>query len=441
MTSNRSTFKTAAVLFGVAAAGCSGSARTTEETRTSAQAVAVKSKIQHLVVIIEENWSFDQLYGNYCTAAPGSNPTCNTGPGCCEARPAADPTGCAFNVVTDGEVYDPSNSSDCETQNIDNGKMDGFCTTKTCGSAHKIETSDSTTVQQLWTYAGQYAIADRWFQSSTGGSIEEDLYFSTGKYAGVLDNTLYPANTVGLVCVGGVKTTTLTDKTVGELLDSANVSWDWYGEGYAVMKQANPQTQQQCPAAPRDCGAKEAQWPCDYDPSDNPFNYYASSRDTNLVDLGQLHADLYGGTLPSVAYVKPLGYHTFHPGYGNTIHQAMATLTGIVDDINASPYAGSTLILMTYDESGGFFDHVAPPPNNPIDDKAYGPRVPLLAMGTFAKSNYVSHVPIEPSSIIRFIEWNWLNGATGQLAARDTNVNNIGDLLDPKKTGAAVPSN
>ena len=69
----------------------------------------------------------------------------------------------------------------------------------------------------------------------------------------------------------------------------------------------------------------------------------------------------------------------------------------------------------------------------------YGARVPLLAIGRFAKSNHISHVQMEHSSIVKFIEWNWLNQQTGQFNTRDSKVNNIGSMLDPAKTGVLVP--
>jgi phospholipase C len=90
------------------------------------------------------------------------------------------------------------------------------------------------------------------------------------------------------------------------------------------------------------------------------------------------------------------------------------------------------------DESGGFFDHVAPPADSAVDGKPYGARVPLLALGRFALKNHLSHTLMEHSSIVRFVEWNWL-GATGQLRGRDAVVNGIGDLLDPSQTGEFVP--
>jgi phospholipase C len=106
----------------------------------------------------------------------------------------------------------------------------------------------------------------------------------------------------------------------------------------------------------------------------------------------------------------------------------------------ASPVAASTLVLVTWDEGGGFFDHVKPPPTSTVDQVPYGTRLPLFALGPFAKKNGVAHTTLEHSSIVKFLEWNWL-GATGQLNARDKEVNNIGALLDPAATGVAVPEN
>jgi phospholipase C len=103
--------------------------------------------------------------------------------------------------------------------------------------------------------------------------------------------------------------------------------------------------------------------------------------------------------------------------------------------------AASTLVLFTYDEGGGFFDHISPPATSTVDNQPYGTRVPMVAIGPFAKKNYVSHVTMEHSSVVKFIEWNWLGGTTGQLMGRDATVNNLGDLLDPAKTGTAVPTN
>jgi phospholipase C len=75
-----------------------------------------------------------------------------------------------------------------------------------------------------------------------------------------------------------------------------------------------------------------------------------------------------------------------------------------------------------------------------VDGQPYGPRVPLLAIGPFARKGTISHTTMEHSSIVKFIEWNWLGG-TGQLGARDATVNNLGSMLDPSATGVTVPAN
>ena len=113
----------------------------------------------------------------------------------------------------------------------------------------------------------------------------------------------------------------------------------------------------------------------------------------------------------------------------------------MIDAMLASPYADDTLVLVTYDEGGGYFDHVTPPPTSAVDGKPYGTRVPFLAVGPFAKKNFVSHVTMEHSRIVKFVEWNFLGGKTGQLGTRDAVVNNIGSVLDPATTGVAVPEN
>src|SRR5205807_9615878 len=124
-----------------------------------------------------------------------------------------------------------------------------------------------------------------------------------------------------------------------------------------------------------------------------------------------------------------LSFHSEHPGYDTTISSGVDFVSQTVAEIEQSKYAGNTLVLVTWDESGGYFDHVAPPPPSKADGMPYGPRVPLIAIGPLARKGTVSHVTMEHSSIVKFIEWNWL-GQTGLLKARDGEVNNLGSLLD-----------
>jgi phospholipase C len=383
------------------------------------------SNIKHLVVIVQENHTFDSYFGKYCTAAPGSNPTCTSGPACCEAGPSSE-SGSSPLVLNDAENagYDPNHSQSCELSEIDNGLMDRFVTGASCSNAKNFAYSDASTMATYWSYAQSYAIADRYFQPAAGASSENDMYLARGAFVFV-DNSWVPP-TAGSGCYASSALKSYPEPTIGDLLESCSVPWAFYAEGYAHTL-ANPTSNKYC-------------YPNYYDPSDNPFEYYSPFQDnpTYERDYSQFATDIAGNALPAVSYVKPLGIKTEHPG--ETIGSGVAFVTGVVNAVLGSPaYQNDTLILLTYDESGGFFDHVSPPPASTVDGEAYGPRIPLVAIGYFAKPNAISHVTMEHSSIIRFIEYNWLAGTPGQLATRDAVVNNIGSLLDPAKTGVTVP--
>jgi phospholipase C len=251
------------------------------------------------------------------------------------------------------------------------------------------------------------------------------MYLARGAFVFV-DNSWVPP-TAGSGCYSSSARKSYPEPTVGDLLESCSVSWSFYAQGYAHAL-ANPNSSKYC-------------YPTYYDPSDNPFEYYPPFQDNPTYERDydtQFASDVAGGTLPSVSYIKPLGTSTEHPG--ETISNGVSFVQGVVGTIlGSSTYANDTLVLVTYDESGGFYDHVSPPAPSTVDGEVYGARIPLLAIGNFAKPDFVSHVTMEHSSIIRFIEYNWLGGTPGQLSTRDAVVNNIGSLLDPAKTGVTVP--
>ncbi len=132
--------------------------------------------------------------------------------------------------------------------------------------------------------------------------------------------------------------------------------------------------------------------------------------------------------------------YTEHPGNSGGFIMGQMFSNKIVEAVrNSEKYRNNTLLILVPDESGGFYDHMTPPAASTVDGMDYGPRTQFIVVGEIAKKNYISHVQIEPSSIIRFIEWNWI-GEEGQLYTRDRVVNNIGDMLDPQKAGVEVPS-
>jgi phospholipase C len=407
--------------------------------------VCPASAVEHLVIIVQENHTFDNHFGGYCTATPGSNPTCNTGPACCEAMPPMDPTGVAPTPLTDTEhgQWDPNHTQACEKQEIDDGKMDGFATAGVdagggCGSTHNVAIADPTIIQPYWTLAGRGALGDRYFQSAAGESDENDMYLAVAKFK-FLDNTLSPQGATGDMCDFEGNPVQYTDKTIGDLLKAAQVPWKWFSDGYAAMVQANGS----CPPTPSDCPAKTQVYPCAFDPSDVPFEYFGSLVNGSfLQDASVLTSILQGtGELPAVSFVKAIGYKSEHPGSGTTLSAGVRWVSTLVQNIEASTYASNTLVVLTYDEGGGYFDHVAPPAASTVDNQPYGMRLPFLAVGPMVRQNWISHVPMEHASLLKFIEWNWLGRKTGQLGARDAVANNIGSVLDPAKTGVTVPEN
>ncbi len=406
--------------------------------------ITVPSNIKHVILIVQENHTFDTYFGAYCTAAVASNPTCNVGPACCEKAPSTEPGGRSPITLTDSAnaAFDPNHSRPCEIAEIDNGKMDRFTTgsgVTACSDAKNFAIAPNPLLRTYHGYAKSYAIADRYFQPYAGASCANNMYFARAQYV-FTDNEFEP-DSIGAACSISRTKRSFTEKTIADLMLSAGKTFSVYAEGYGQMKTAQSGLIPYCPFDPA-CTfvpTPVPTAPCAYEPADIPFAYYKTLADKpeHFRDFSQLTTDL-AGTLPSFSYVKALQWKNEHPAYGTNISNGVDFVDGIVKSVLASKYASDTLILLTWDEGGGFYDHIAPPPNDPTDGQPYGTRIPLIAIGNFARTNWVSHVQLEHSSIVKFLELNFL-GATGQLSGRDVYVNNIGSLLDASKTGIVVP--
>ncbi len=398
-----------------------------------------RTRIRHVVIISQENHTFDNYFGRYCTAPAGSNPACNDGPACCEAAPDREPSGAAPVALDDAlnAARDPDHSQPCEAAEINGGRMDRFVTGTPCSDRRNFAVASGAAGSVVAGYhamAREGALADRYFQPIVGQTSANDMYFAVARKV-FTDNEFQPY-AIGQGCNPVTRTAQYVgERTVADLLLDAGYRAGFYAEGYRRMRDAAV-----CPLPPSDCAHRLPTYPCNYDPSDIPFNYYRQFTDNPafLHDFEEFQRDLDAGRLPDVAWVKAVGYHTEHPGYGTRISVGVRWVEDCVRAIRASRYADDTLILVTWDEGGGYFDHISPPGVDPVDREAPGTRVPMIALGPFARRNHVSHVPMEHSSIVRFLEFNFL-GATGQLRARDATANNLGSLLDPARTGVAVP--
>jgi phospholipase C len=389
------------------------------------------SNIKHLVIICTENHSFDSYFGNYCEAEPMSNQTCKEGSKCCE-KPPDYVQGFSPVVLNDTQnmQFDPNHDQDCERCEINGGRMDGYLRGCYCSNPQNFAVADKNSVNVIHDLARQYALADNYFQPTAGASSQNDMFFARASYV-FRDNVKIPIGSIGSNCwylTHGIPSEIemFYDPSITSLLAKCGKIIKSYAEGYRNASQSFD---------------KNLCYPYGYDSGDIPFGYYAGISDNKIymADYEDFKSDLVNVSLPSVSFIKPLGKNTGHPSDGK-ISDEMNFIQQTVDSILNSDYKDDTLIVWVPDESGGFYDHVKPPLTNRIDDIPYGPRIPMLVMGKFAKKNYISHVEMEHSSIVKFIEWNWLGARTGQLETRDSNVNSIGDLIDPQEAGILIPN-
>ena len=365
------------------------------------------SNIQNVVIVLQRGRSFDSYFGQYCRGAAGSS--CDEGRDCCEAMPALIPgaTSCApLDVTSDGHV--PDDSAACLAAKINGGAMDGYATAPDCGDPRDFACAGigaaAGAVARYQRLADEGALGDRFFQTTTdGGEYNADLnliYLSKAAYGTSVSSE------------GGLRQLTF-------LLAQAGVRYALYVD------------------APRDVVQRYGQLPpLFYDPHWTTYRV-----------LGEIERDIELEQLPAISIViAPPGLDE-QPGRGPAV-DGIGLVTGLVDRLAASPrYRPTTLVLITYLTSGGYYDHVPPPPPPPVSVDAtatgspipYGPRVPILALGRFARAGHISHTQLELSSLPAFLEWNWLGGHVGQLGHRDAVVANLGSLLDGRETGISVP--
>jgi acid phosphatase len=190
-------------------------------------------------------------------------------------------------------------------------------------------------------------------------------------------------------------------KTIGDTLSAKGISWAWYAGAWNVALQDGMQD----PAAPRKMINTRADGAPYFVTHHQPFNYFArfapgtADRGTHLKDYTELSASIDRGELPQVAFYKPQGTLNEHAGYADVL-SGDTHIAEVIARIKASPLWSSTAIIVTYDENGGFWDHVKPPAG---DRWGPGPRIPALIISPYAKRNFVDHTQYDTTSILKFI--------------------------------------
>jgi phospholipase C len=418
------------------------------------------AKIGHIVVIFEENRSFDNLFGHFPGAngldnaaaaavqtAPDGKPyadlppvqNTNTRPVAADPRFPAQIANGPFQVnayvAPSGVTGDLVHRWYQEQEQIDGGRMDRYAAVSDSGGLTMgyFNIADS----NQWRLASDYTLGDAMFHSAFGGSFLNHAFLvcscafrwpdAPAKYVAKLDPEGHVLKD-GAVTPDGYAVNTLrsvylhmpseTDPAlllppqtmphIGDRLDAKGVSWAWYAGGYADALAGHP--------------GKLFQY------HHQPFAYFADlapgtpAQQAHLKDYADMQADIAAGTLPQVVFYKPYGEFNLHPGYAS-ISEGDQHLADLVAKLQAGKQWSDMLILVTYDENGGEWDHVAPPKR---DQWGPGTRIPLIAIGPTVKRHFVDHTPYDFGSILRTIE---LRFGAEPLAPPDANANPMTNLL------------
>jgi phospholipase C len=430
--------------------------------------------IKHIIVIYEENRSFDHLFGEF----PGANGLAQAD---ATSRVQVDLSGTALpnlpyvpGGVASDSLFPPAVANapwniatyaapgivtrDVEhkfyqsQKQIDGGRMDRFGLWTDCPALAMGHYPTASI--PLFSLASEFTLCDNFFQAAFGGSCVNHLFliaarstdpapvFSTVNQVSVvtddpatlMDKVVAPGS---LILVNncdpfnppheaqpslGAYVPVQSFATIGDRLSDRHVSWKWYAENWNTVI-----------ADPTGSVAQG------FDNDHQPFDYFANyqpgtpGRAAHLRDVTEYFSDIQNHRLPAVSWIKPYGNHDDHPGDGN-INDSENYVLSLVQALRNSPYWEDSLVVVTYDEYGGWWDHVSPPrigdgvtPQGRADAFGPGPRIPAILAGRFARRAYVSHVQFDTTSLLKLMESRW---RLAPLASRDAAANNLSKALD-----------
>ncbi|HET6176396.1 MAG TPA: alkaline phosphatase family protein [Candidatus Sulfotelmatobacter sp.] len=349
--------------------------------------------IEHTVFILKENHTFDNYFGTFPGADGVTSGVTSNG----QTVP--------FTLMPD--VYDAGvcNSWDCAIQAMDGGKMDRFDLISSGLSAYTQVTQQQ--IPNYWAYAQHFVLADQYFTSVHGPSLPNYLFTIAAQSGGVIDNE---SGTGGVACDGSPSgTVTVIDAsgdrsaqspcfdfmTLPDLLEKAGVSWKYYEDGDGLLAMIGHIR-------------------------NSPM--WTQNRGTTA----QFLQDAQTGQLPAVSWLVEAYEESEHPP--NSICAGENDTTEFLNAMMQGPAWSSTAVFITYDDFGGFYDHVPPPQ---VDQDGLGPRVPLIIISPFARRGYISHTVYEHSSILKFIETRY---HLQNLTARDAAASDMLDSFDFNQT-------
>jgi phospholipase C len=380
-------------------------------------------KIEHVVMIMQENRSYDTYFGTY----PGGN---GIPRGVCVPDPLRG--GCD-KPFYDGEVKNAGgpHGAGAATADIDGGKMDGFVAqaenagcaeTGGCGKCTSEPTScgldvmgyhDARDIPNYWTYAKDFVLQDDMYASAASWSLPEHLYLVSG-WSAVCSNA-EPENP--LTCASSLSPITPA-KTWSHPLEPGKTQYPWTDITYALHKAGVSWRYYIHEGSEPDCEDDEAvtcgkvklevKTPGIWNPLPDFTDVKAGGQEGNVEPLPKFYtAANQAGTcgLPKVSWIVPSAEVAEHPP--SPVAKGQAYVTTLINTIMRSPCWGSTAVFVSWDDWGGFYDHVVPPS---VDGNGYGLRVPGLVISPYAKTGYVDHQQLSHDAYLKFIEDDFLSG-------------------------------
>jgi phospholipase C len=352
---------------------------------------------------------------------------------------------------------------------------------------------DGNTVTALWNYAQHFALSDNSYGTTFGPSTVGALNLISGQTNGITANlnglgsevsdgaggytVIGDPDPLNDVCANPTRNQVqMSGQNVGDLLNAASVSWGWFEGGFDLtVKNANGTTGCNRSTASPFVGITSK----DYVPHHQPFQYYASTANPNHVrptstdligvegdaanhqyDINDFYRAVKAGNFPAVSFLKAKAIEDGHPGNSDPLDE-QKFVVDVVDFLMLQPDWKHTAVIFAYDDSDGWYDHVLGPIVNQSTSAAdaltgpgacgngatalegvaaehaqgrcgHGPRLPLLVVSPYAKRNFVDHTVTDQSSILRFIEDNWLDGERIGHGSFDAIANSLDGLFDFK---------
>ncbi len=383
----------------------------------STQAAAAGSdihNIKHIIVIMQENRSFDTYFGTF----PGADgiPMNNGVPTVCVNDPKTGTCIKPFHDTLDVNQGGPHAEADA-ARDINGGKMDGFILSVS-KATHKCVSPDNPgcingqqspdvmgyhdqrEIPNYWAYAQNFVLQDRMFEPNSSWSLPSHLFMVSGWSA----KCTTPGDAMSCVNAlngpSGVKTTgndyAWTDLTY--LMYKNNVSWAYYlSEG----------TEPDCEDDAMVCQPKAQRLsvPGIWNPLPSFTTVKQDNQVGNVQTLDKYIAAAKAGTLPAVSWIVPENAVSEHPPAKVSLGEAY--VTGLINAAMQGPDWNSTAIFLSWDDWGGFYDHVAPPQ---VDANGYGLRVPGLVISPYARKSMIDHQTLSFDAYLKFIEDDFLNG-------------------------------